>query len=279
MAGIRIAYTPDSDDAYTFYAWQHGHIDSPLNGAEVEFHRGHISELNEAARNQEYDVVAVSSAAYPTLAENYRILATGTSVGRGWGPVIASQNCSTVQELENKRIGVGGHPTTGSTLAVMYCPPFEPVPMAYDQIANAINAGDIDAGVMIHEELLHFPKLGLTRVLDLGLAWTEDTGKPLPVGLNLVHRRLDDQSASAIATACQRSLTWANEHRQEAMGFASQFGRGEAEEHISMFSNLDTLCLPMDVRDGIRLMCDRVESLGLGPHVDSIDIVDGELLP
>jgi 1,4-dihydroxy-6-naphthoate synthase len=279
MAKIRIAYTPDSDDAFTFCAWQHGHIDVPLNGIEVEFHRGHIRENNEAAGRQEFDVVAVSSAAYPMLADNYRILAAGTSVGRGWGPIIASKNFSLPDQLAGKRIGVGGHPTTGSTLALMYCPPFEPIPMAYDQIVDAITAGTIDAGVMIHEELLHFPKLGLTRVLDLGQAWDQDTGTPLPIGLNIIHRRIDDQTASAIATACQRSLNWANKHRDQAMAFAGQFGRGEAEEHVSMFSNHDTLCLPLDVREAIRIMCDRVESMGLGPHVETIDFVDGEQLP
>jgi 1,4-dihydroxy-6-naphthoate synthase len=279
MPTLDIAYTPDSDDAFTFYAWQNNLIDHDLHGFDFRFHRDHIRELNAAAEHDRYDVVAVSSVAYPRLADRYSILAAGSSIGRGWGPVLVSHRIHRLEHLRGRRVGVGGHPTTGSTLALMYAPTFQPVTMPYDRIAQAILDGDVDAGVMIHEELLHFPSLGLHTLLDLGKAWCDDTALPLPVGLNLVHRRLGPVTARRLAVACQRSLQWALANRQPALAFAGSFGRGLAEQHVSMFSNRDTLCLPHDARQAIRLLAHRVADMNLAPRIDHIDIIDGEIEP
>ena len=279
MNELRIAYTPDSDDVFTFCGWEHGHIESGLDAVSVSFERGHIRELNEAARQEVYDVVAVSSVIYPSLSDRYWILAVGTSVGRGWGPIVASKRFDRIEQLAGKRVGVGGHPTTGSVLTCMFGPTCELVSMPYDEIADAVVADQIDAGVMIHEELLHFAELGLTKVLDLGSAWEGATGSALPVGLNLVHHRVGMETARRIATACQRSLCWANENYDQAIGVANRFGRGKAEKHVSMFSNEDTLCLPNDVRGALRILFDRIAAMGHGPRINEFVVVDGEVKP
>ena len=269
---IGVAYTPDSDDAFNFYAWEHGRIDA--GDLRAVFRRDHISQLNHTAAAGLHDVVAISSVVYPAVSDRYWILATGNSIGRGYGPILASREFDSLEQLRGRRIGVAEITTTGGVLALLYCPGAELVPMQYDHIADAVARGELDAGVMIHEELLFFLNKGLHKVSDLGKTWCDDTGLPLPVGLNLVRQSVGRTVAQKIVRACRDSLLWAQENYDEAFAYASQFGRGCAADHVAMFSNSDTLCLPGDARRAIRLMCRRVADLGLGPVVDAPQIID-----
>ncbi len=269
---LRVAYTPDSDDAFNYYAWEHGRVQLP--GRPATFRRDHIIALNRAAHEEQYDVVGVSSVQYPALADRYWILAVGNSVGRGYGPVLVSRDFDTPEDLRGKSIAVAGIPTTGAALAALFCPEARFTEMQYDRIADAVAAGQFDAGVMIHEELLFFPQKGLRKVCDLGAQWTQETGLPLPVGLNLVRRELGHHLAREIADTCRRSLRWGLDHFDEAFAFASRFGRGCSQQHVAMFSNEDTLCLPDDVRAALRVLFDRVADLGLGPRLPEFEIID-----
>jgi 1,4-dihydroxy-6-naphthoate synthase len=231
--------------------------------------------LNRAAQEGVHDVTSVSSAIYPTLAENYYVLAVGTSVGRGYGPVLAAKDRGLrLGGMRGKRVAVGGLATTGAALAAMYCRGAQLFELRYDLIADAVARGEFDAGVMIHEELLFFPQKGLAKVADLGAAWCDDTGLPLPVGLSLVHRRHGRDVAVEVARVCRSSLLWAMDHVDEAFAFASRFGRGCAKQHVEMFSNADTLCMPQDVRRAMRVMFDRVAGLGLTPPLREIEVID-----
>jgi len=269
---LRVAYSPDSDDAFNFYAWEHGKVRLP--GVQCTFEREHIIALNRAAATDRYDLVSISSVAYPALADQYVILASGNSIGRGYGPVLVSKHYNTLAQLRGKVVAVAGIPTTGGALAMMYVKGARFVEMQYDKIADAIATGEVHAGVMIHEELLFFPEKGLCRVCDLGETWCQDTGLPLPVGLNVLRRSVGDETAGRVAEICERSLQWAMDHYSEALAFASQFGRGCAEQHIAMFSNSDTLCLADDARRALGVMFHRVAELGIGPHLKQHDIVD-----
>lgn len=269
---LRVAYTPDSDDAFNYYAWEHGRVALP--GSVATFDREHIIALNRAAMAGRYDVVGVSSVIYPALAGRYWILSVGNSVGRGYGPVLVSRHYRSTMELRGKRVAVAGIPTTGGALAMMYCPGASFHEMQYDKIADAVATGEFDAGVMIHEELLNFPQKGLLAVADLGQTWCHDTGLPLPVGLNLVKRELGLVMATQIVDVCRRSLTWGLEHFDEAFAFASQFGRGCARDHVRMFSNSDTVRMPDDVRAALRVMFDRVAGLGIAPALERIEVID-----
>jgi 1,4-dihydroxy-6-naphthoate synthase len=271
---LRVAYTPDSDDAYNFYAWEFDRVRLPDPRYRVMFERDHIIALNRAAMQETFDVVSVSSVAYPALAGAYRILASGNSIGRGYGPVMVSRHHRTLAELRGKRVAVAGRLTTGGALAMMYCEGAQFVEMTYDRIADAIVRGECDAGVMIHEELLYFPEKGLHAIADLGRVWCQETGLPLPVGLNLVRRALGSEMARQIAATCQRSLRWAQEHDAEAFAYASGFGRGCARKHIELFSNADTLCAPEDARAAMRLMFQRVADLGLASGPCECEVVD-----
>jgi 1,4-dihydroxy-6-naphthoate synthase len=270
---LRVGYTPDSDDVFNYYAWEHGHV--ALAGYVARFEREHIIALNRAAMGGEFDVVNVSSVIYPSVASRYRILAVGTSVGRGYGPVLVSRHYHRPEELAGRRIACGGIPTTGALLAKMFCPASaELIEMRYDAIADAVLAGEVDAGVMIHEELVYFPDKGLHAVADLGALWCRRNRLPLPVGLNLVRRDLDRVMAREIARACGESLRWAQAHAEEACGYANRFGRGRAEQFVEMFSNRDTLCMPADVRRALRVLFDQLAQLGAAPATGEIEVVD-----
>lgn len=269
---LRVGYTPDSDDAFNYYAWEHGRV--ALQGFEPRFERHHIIDLNRAAMRGDFEVVNVSSVVYPSVADQYRILAVGTSVGRGYGPVLVSHRFMSTAELAGRRVAAGGLPTTGAALALMLCPGIELIEMPYDRIADAILDGGVDAGVMIHEELLFYPEKGLHKVADLGAEWCRRNNLPLPVGLNLVRRDLGLQAAHQIAGACRDSLTWAQENADEACAFAAGFGRGCARQFVTMFSNQDTLCMPSDVRRGMRVLFTQIAEVGIAPLIEDIEVID-----
>jgi 1,4-dihydroxy-6-naphthoate synthase len=277
---LTIAYTPDSDDAFTTFALEAGRVRLP--GFLPVFRQAHIKELNQDALRGHYDVTAISSVLYPSIAEHYAILSVGTSVGRGYGPVLVGPRGSAGQDLAGKRVGVGGSTTTGAFLLRRYYPTAIAVEMAFDQIGAAVAAGTLDAGVMIHEELLFYPLLGLERIADLGALWCTESGLPLPVGLNVVRRSLGPTAMQDICAALRRSLQYALDHRAEALAWVSRFGRGAAggvqDCFVNMFANDDTLHLPADVREGLELLLFQVVDSENG-RVPNSDIIEGQKGP
>ena len=277
---IQIAYTPDSDDAFYYDALETGRI--PLVGFRPTFRREHMSTLNRAALTGMYEITAISSVLYPRIADRYAILSVGTSVGRGYGPVLVSKKPCVLGSLRGKRVGVPGIPTTGWFLLRVLCPEAIPVEMAFDQIADAVAAEKLAAGVMIHEELLYFPKLGLHRVADLGATWCQQNALPLPVGLNVIRRDLGVAGMQQIGDAIRRSLRYGLDHSDETLARVSRFGRGSdgacTEQFVSMFANQDSLQMPEDVRTALGVLLTQVVDLGYGETVPALDIVEG-LLP
>jgi 1,4-dihydroxy-6-naphthoate synthase len=274
---LTIAYTPDSDDAFYYFALETGRL---RPGAfRPEFHREPIIALNQAARCGVYDVTAISSVIYPDVAERYAILSVGTSVGRGYGPVLVSRSGLTREALRGRRVGVGGIPTTGWFLLRRFCPEAVPVEMPFDQVGEAVAAGDIDAGVMIHEELLYYPRLGLRCVADLGAEWCRRNGLPLPVGLNVVRRDLGEQGAQRVCALIRDSLQYARRHRADALAWVSRLGRGAQGQctgrFIDMFANQDSLWMPADVRAALPILFRQVRALGGGGAEPVPDIVEG----
>jgi 1,4-dihydroxy-6-naphthoate synthase len=272
---LRIAYTPDSDDAFYYDALETGEVSLP--GYELEFHRQPLSILNRAAREGFHEITAISSVVYPQIAERYAILSVGTSVGRGYGPVLVSREPLALEDLAGLRVGVGGIPTTGWFLLRHFCPKALPIEMPFDRIADAVATGELEAGVMIHEELLYYPQLGLHRVVDLGAEWCRRNDLPLPVGLNVIRRDLGIPAMQRICTAIRRSLLHGLEHPGETLGRVCRFGRGAegrcTNQFVAMFANEDSVCMPSDVRQGLRVLLGQVADLGLCDRVPDIDII------
>lgn len=277
---LTIAYTPDSDDAFYYFGLESGAVRVP--GFRPEFHRAPMSVLNRAALAGLNDVTAISSVVYPEVAERYAILSVGTSVGRGYGPVLVSQAPYELDDLRGRRVGVPGIPTTGWFLLRWLCPEAVPVEMPFDEIGAAVAAGGLDAGVMIHEELLYYPRLGLRRVIDLGAEWCRRNGLPLPVGLNVIRRDLGEAAMQRVCAAIRRSLRHGHRHRDEALAWARRFGRGAEGQctgrFVQMFANDDSLCMPADVRQGLRVLLGQLVDLGLAPAVPALHVIEGVAL-
>ncbi len=274
---LTIAYTPDSDDAFYYDALETGRV--PFPGYQPTFHRATVSTLNRAARRGAYDVTAISSVAYPPIAERYAILSVGTSVGRGYGPVLVGRDGCTAEDLRGRRVGVPGMSTTGCFLLRCFCPEAVPVELPFDEIAAAVAAGKLTAGVMIHEELLFYPRLGLCRVLDLGAEWCRRNGLPLPVGLNVIRRDLGPTARERICAAIRRSLEYALQHPGDALARVRRLGRGAegdcTEQFVRMFANTDSVRMPADVRAALRVLFCQLADLALSRSVPAIDVVEG----
>jgi 1,4-dihydroxy-6-naphthoate synthase len=181
--------------------------------------------------------------------------------------------------LRGRRVGVPGVPTTGWFLLRWLCPEAVPVEMPFDEIGAAVAAGELDAGVMIHEELLYYPRLGLRRVIDLGAEWCRRNGLPLPVGLNVIRRDLGDAALQRVCTAIRRSLRHGHRRRDEAMAWVSRFGRGAEGQctgrFVEMFANDDSLRMPADVRQGLRVLFGQLADLGLAQAVPALHVIEG----
>lgn len=272
-----IAYTPDSDDAFYYDALETGQV--ALTGYELEFHRQPMSVLNRAALDGLHDVTAISSVVYPQIAERYAILSVGASVGRDYGPVLVSRAPRALEDLAGRPVGVGGIPTTGWFLLRHLCPEAVPIEMPFDRIADAVAAGELEAGVMIHEELLYYPQLGLHRVVDLGAEWCRRNRLPLPVGLNVIRRDLGMPAMQRVCTAIRRSLRHGLDHSRETLGRVCRFGRGVqgqcTDRFVAMFANEDSVYMPADVRKGLHVLLRQLVDLGLSDRVPALDIIEG----
>lgn len=273
---LTIAYTPDSDDAFYYAALEAGRVRLP--GHRFRFLREPMAVLNRAALAGRFDVTAISSVAYPVVADRYAILSVGTSVGRGYGPVLVSREECTLRDLAGRRVGVPGVPTTGWFLLRHLCPGAVPVEMPFDEIGDAVAAGRLAAGVMIHEELLYYPRLGLRRVVDLGAEWCRRHGLPLPVGLNVIRRNLGPGRMAKLCGVIRASLEHGLEFPEATLARVSRCGRGPeggcTEQFVRMFANADSLDMPADVRAGLRTLLAQLVLLGVAVTVPPIDVVE-----
>jgi 1,4-dihydroxy-6-naphthoate synthase len=274
---LSIAYTPDSDDAFYYFALETGR--QPLPGFLPTFDRAPMSVLNRRALAGVHDITAISSVLYPQIADRYAILSVGTSVGRGYGPVLVGKRYLHLDQLRGRRVGVAGIPTTGWFLLRQLCPEAVAVEMPFDEIGDAVARGELDAGVMIHEELLYYPQLGLHRIADLGAKWCSTHDLPLPVGLNVIRRDLGERDMERLCSGIRRSLHHALDHRDEALAWVSRFGRGAqgrcTDRFVEMFANQDSMSMPPDVREGLPALLRQVVDLGCGATVPALDIVEG----
>ena len=276
LTPLTIAYTPDSDDAFYYDALENGLVSLP--GYRSRFRREPMAVLNREALTGANEVTAISSVVYPAIADRYAILSVGTSVGRGYGPVLVSREPRALSDLAGRRVGVPGVPTTGWFLLRTLCPDAITIEMPFDEIADAVASGAVTAGVMIHEELLYYPQLGLRRVVDLGAEWCRRNRLPLPVGLNVVRRDLGAAGMRAVCTAISASLHHARLNPEPALARVGRFGRGAAggctEQFVQMFANDDSQHMPSDVRTALGVLFAQVVALGAAPAVPAIDIIE-----
>jgi len=274
---IRLAHSPDPDDAFMFYALTHGLIDS--EGIEFEIGADDVESLNRRGLDDPLlDLSALSVAVLPALAERYKILDSGASLGEGCGPVVVAREPLPVAGLRRTRIAIPGFQTSAwlaLRLALGATPPAEHRP--FDTILDAVAAGEFDAGLVIHEGQLTYADHGLTRVIDLGEWWQADTGLPLPLGVNAIRRGLDPAREAAVARVVGRSIRYGLEHRAEALEHARGFGRGidseRADRFVGMYVNELTVSLGERGRRAIETFLERGHRAGLVPDPSGVEIV------
>src|SRR5216117_2273844 len=214
---VRIGHSPDPDDAFMFYALTAGQVRIP--GVRIEHVLEDIETLNRRSREAELEVTAVSFATYLLIADRYRMMDPGASMGKGYGPILVAREPIPAVELEQRVTAIAGKHTTSALLLRLYVgdPPL--IEVAFDKIPAAVLEGQADLGLLIHEGQITYQTMGLTKVLDLGEAWQRDTGLPLPLGCNVMRRDLGDDLHRALSQALRDSIAWAHAHVDEALEY------------------------------------------------------------
>jgi len=273
---ISIAHSPDSDDAFMFYGLATNKVRVP--GYRFNHTLTDIETLNHKAINEQfYDVTAISFHAYPYLQDNYTLMACGGSVGEDYGPMIVASKNYTLDEVKKLRIAVPGTLTTAYLTLKLFAPEIETVTEEFDKIIPGIVSGKYDAGLIIHEGQLTYGRDGLTKILDLGVWWREQTGLPLPLGGNAIRRSLGTEVQLITTNALRDSIQHALDHREAALDYAMQFARdldpALANRFVGMYVNERTLNYGEDGREAIRKLLEMGYDRGIIPHKAKVDFV------
>lgn len=272
---IHVAHSPDSDDAFMFYALAEGKIDT--EGLKYVHELQDIESLNQRALEGELEVTAVSIHAYAYLTDRYALLPSGASMGDRYGPRLVCATPATRADVKGKRIAIPGVRTSAYLALQLYEPDFEAVPTQFDEIEEAVLAGVVDMGLLIHEGQLTYQDSGLHLVADMGEWWFQETGLPLPLGGNVIRKDFGSEMMSKISRHLHASIAYALEHRSGALDHAMKYARGldrsKADEFVGMYVNDWTLDYGPRGREAIRLFLDRAWKAGLIPNQVTAEFV------
>ena len=227
---ISVGHTPDSDDAFMFYAMFSNLVKS--DDFDVTHIIEDIENLNKKAKNPQLDVTAVSVHACAYI-PNYTVLRSGGSFGIGYGPIVTAM---TIDELKKSKIAIPGEMTSAFLLLQLMIGKFDYIEMNFSDIPNAVKSGKVNAGLVIHETQLSFEQEGVMKVLDVGDWWDKETnGLPVPLGINVMNNKFDDKTITKFDVFLQKSIKYALEHKNDALEYAMQYSRGKTRELIEKF--------------------------------------------
>jgi 1,4-dihydroxy-6-naphthoate synthase len=272
---ISIAHSPDSDDAFMFYAL----ATNKVRAAGMKFTHTlcDIETLNRKAMDGVYDVTAISFHAYPYIQEKYALMSCGGSVGEGYGPMIVASRAYSPGEVKTRRIAVPGTMTTAYLVLKLFAPKIQTETVPFDQIIPQVLEGNCDAGLIIHEGQLTYAKSGLHRILDLGKWWQDKQGLPLPLGGNAIRRELGPETIAAVSDALKRSIQYALEHRDEALNYAMQFARDldpqMADKFVGMYVNERTLDYGEEGREAVQRLLEMGYKAGVITRKPKVEFV------
>ena len=276
MTTIHLAHSPDSDDAFMFYALASGKIET--DGIKYVHELQDIESLNQRARRAELEVTAVSIHAYAYLSDAYALLPHGASMGDRYGPKLVARTTMTREETIGKRIAIPG-PLTSAYLALrLYQPDFIPVPTHFDKIEQAVLGGDVDAGLLIHEGQLTYADDGLHLVADMGEWWFQETGLPLPLGGNVVRKDLGPELIAKVSRHLKQSIAYGLDNRKAALDHSMTYARGlerdKADEFVGMYVNDWTLDYGPRGREAVKLLLDRGVKAGIITRDVQVEFAD-----
>ena len=265
---IRVAHSPDSDDAFMFYALAEGLIDT--EGLEYVHELQDIESLNKRALRGELEVSAVSIHAYAFLTDRYALLSSGASMGDRYGPRLVARTPMSRADVRGKRIAIPGMLTSAYLALRLYEPTFDAVVIPFDQVEDAVIDGRADLGLIIHEGQLTYADRGLQLIADMGEWWFAETGLPLPLGGNVVRRDLGIDIIKKISRHLKASIAYALSHRTAALDHSMKFARGleraKADEFVGMYVNDWTLDYGDAGRKSVATFLDRGAQAGVIPH-------------
>ncbi len=272
---LKLAHSPDSDDAFMFYALATKKIRT--GNLKITHVLEDIETLNQKAFREVYDITAISFHAYAYLSDRYRLLPSGGSFGEGYGPIVVAKGPLGPGGLRGKRVAVPGKLTSSYLALRIYEPDIEPVPTPFDKVFQRVLKGEADAAVVIHEGQLTYAQEGLTKVVDLGEDWHGRTGLPLPLGGNAVRKSLDLKTIRQISKLFRESILYALKHREESLTYAAQFARGldpaSVDRFVSMYVNDLTVDCGDVGRQAVQTLLDRGYEAGLLPHKVNVEFV------
>jgi 1,4-dihydroxy-6-naphthoate synthase len=276
---LRLGHSPDPDDAFMFY----GLAKDRLSSGPYQFEHilQDIQTLNQRAMNGELEITAISIHAYPYVADKYALTSCGSSMGDKYGPMVITREPMTLEQLRGKRIAIPGKLTT-AFLALQLAmgkagEAFQYEVAMFDQIPRMVQAGLVDAGLIIHEGQLTYQSMGLHLVVDLGVWWFEKTGLPLPLGGNCVRKDLGPTVCQEVTDIIRKSIQYSLDHRAEAVEYALQYGRDLdrklADQFVGMYVNDWTLDYGPRGREAITRLLSEGAKAGLVPPIDKIEFV------
>ena len=273
---ISVAHSPDSDDAFMFYGLATNKLET--EGLKFEHTLKDIQSLNEDARKGVFDVTAISFHAYCYVADKYALLPHGASIGDNYGPILVSSEKRGIDEISDLKIAVPGELTSAFLALKIFNPDFEYEVVPFDEIIDRVVDGQFDAGLLIHEGQLFFKEKGLSKILDLGEWWHEETGLPLPMGGNVIKRDLGENLMREVSNHLKRSIEYSMENREDALAYAMQFARDMpaelADRFVAMWVNDLTLDYGERGKEGVRLLLERGYEAGVIPHKVDVDFVE-----
>ena len=278
MEQIRIGHSPDSDDAFMFYALAKKLI--PTNGFEVVHVIEDIESLNKRALNAELEVTAISIHAYAYVSQDYALMPCGASIGDRYGPIVVSTSPIDLHDLSGKRIAIPGEMTTAYLTLQLFEPDFIPEVVPFDQILDHVKQGKSDAGLIIHEGQLTYQSQGFHKIIDLGEWWYQETDLPLPLGSNVIRRDLGSETIRKITSLLKQSIQYSLSHRQEGLEYAMVYARDMesdstlADRFVGMYVNDYTLDYGQRGRAGVHELLSRGYQSGIIASPVDIDFVE-----
>ena len=274
---IVFGHSPDADDAFMFCGLANGQVEIP--GYTVGHKMADIQTLNELSESGDLPVTAISAAHYPKIADKYQIMSCGASVGRNYGPVVVSKGAvESEADLAGKTVAVPGAFTTSWMLFQLFGPDdFRPMFTDFDSVEDAVNGGDAHAGILLHEGQILYAERGFHAILDLGRRWFDETGLPIPLGLDVVRRDLPDELRQSIADGLKASILYAHANEDVALDYALTYGRGIGREDgrrfVRMYVNDDTVDMGDQGISALRTLFSRASQRGILPEVPPLDVL------
>ena len=272
---IKVGHSPDPDDAFMFYGLASGKV--KLDGLQIDHLLEDIQSLNQRAMRAELEVTAISAHAFPYVADKYWIMRTGASMGEGYGPVIISRKYTSLEELEGKIVGTPGPLTTATLLFKMFTDCIKNTDMPFDKIMDAVDRGEVDAGVLIHEGQLTYQSLGYNKILDFGELWERTTkGLPLPLGLDVVRKDLGEEFARKLSQGLGDSIKYGYDHQDESIPYSMKWGRGVdknlGEKFVKMYVSELTIDMGKKGKRALELLFEMGRKKQLIPPVGRFEV-------